>query len=151
MSSWKQQALIKAPVREVWELLVDPSRAPEWSSDTLDITGAPAKIEVGSTFDVTSRGPLRMKATTTFAVDALEDLREIRMQCQKSGFYTHWLLTEAQGGTFTELELGVEPKPGLEARAVGALHTKRYLRRVCDLTLDELQRAVARFRAAART
>ena len=37
-------------------------------------------------------------------------MREIKLRCQNSGFYSHWLLTEAQGNTFTEVELGVEPK-----------------------------------------
>jgi uncharacterized protein YndB with AHSA1/START domain len=148
-ASWRQQALIEAPVEEVWELLSDPERGPDWSADVLAVTGAPAKIEKGSTFEVTSRGPLGLKATTTFKVEQLEDMREIRMQCQRYGFYSHWLLTPARGSTFTELELGIDPKPGVEPRAVGALHTKGYLRRTVDQTLDGLRRAVARHRASA--
>jgi len=30
MASWKQQALIQAPVEDVWELLCDPARGPDW-------------------------------------------------------------------------------------------------------------------------
>jgi uncharacterized protein YndB with AHSA1/START domain len=149
MSSWKQQALIDAPVEEVWELLADPERGPDWSEDVLAVTGAPAKIEKGSTFEVRSRGPLGLKDTTTFKVEQLDDMREIRMRCQKYGFYSHWLLTPARGGTFTELELGIDPRPGIQTRAVGALHTKGYLRRTVDQTLDGLRRAVARDRAGA--
>jgi len=33
-------------------------------------------------------------------------MRELKMKCQVSGFYSRWLLTEARGGTFAELELG---------------------------------------------
>jgi uncharacterized protein YndB with AHSA1/START domain len=149
MASWKQQALIEAPVEEVWELLSDPKRGPDWSADVIAVTGAPAKIEKGSTFELTGRGPLGMKATTTFKVAELEDMREIRMQCQKFGFYSHWLLTPARGGTFTELELGIDPQPGIETRAVGALHTKGYLRRTVDQTLDGLRRAVTHDRTSA--
>ena len=36
-------------------------------------------------------------------------MREIKLRCQTSGFYSHWRLTEAQGQTFTEVEMGVEP------------------------------------------
>ena len=153
MASWKQQALIEAPVEEVWAILCNPVRGPDWSEDVLAVTGAPVKIEKGSTFDVTSRGPLGLKGTTPFKVEELEDMRELKMQCQVSGFYTHWLLTEAQGGTFTELELGVdEPQAhrGIQGRAIGALHTKSFLRRTVDQTLDSLRRAVRREPAHSR-
>jgi uncharacterized protein YndB with AHSA1/START domain len=143
MASWKQQGLIDAPIAEVWELLSDPARFPEWNKGTVAITGAPTKIEKGSSFDVTGRGPLRMKATTTFTVEQLNDLREIKLRCQTSGFYSHWLLTEAQGQTFTEVELGVERVPGLEGRVTGAMHTKGYLRRAAEDSLDGLRGALS--------
>jgi uncharacterized protein YndB with AHSA1/START domain len=151
MASWRQQALIDAPVREVWELLCDPARGPDWSEDVIAVTGAPSKIERGTTFEMTSRGPLGIKATTPFRVEEFDDMHEIKMQCQVSGFYSHWILTEAQGGTFTELELGIEPveKRPLSARTMAALHTKSFLRRTVDKTLDGLRRAFSRDRASA--
>jgi len=149
MASSKQQALIEAPVSEVWEMLCDPERASEWGEDVIAVTGGPARIEKGSTYQVTARGPFGLKATTPFKVEELEDMHELKMQCQVSGFYTHWLLTQAQGGTFTELELGVEPietKRGIQGRAIGALHTKSFLRRTAEKTLDGLRRAVGHSR-----
>jgi uncharacterized protein YndB with AHSA1/START domain len=150
MASWKQQALIEAPVAEVWSVLTDPDRGPEWDPDVLAVTGAPTKIEKGSTFDVTGRGPLGLKATTTFKVVELDDLHELKMKCQFSGFYSHWLLTEAQDGTFAEVELGIEPLASRppRARAAGVLHTKSYLRRQVEKMLDGLRRAVSRSPAA---
>jgi carbon monoxide dehydrogenase subunit G len=144
MSSWRQQALVEAPLEEVWALISDPQKGPAWSEEVLAVTGAPTKIEKGSTFEMTSRGPLRSTATTTFKVEELVDLHEIRMQCQRTGFYSHWKLTEAQGGTFTELELGVDARPGMTTRAIAALHTKSYLRRTVEKLLDELGNAVRR-------
>jgi uncharacterized protein YndB with AHSA1/START domain len=144
MTSYTQQALIEAPVEEVWELLVDPESWREWDPDVVEVTGAPAHIEHGSTFDVTGRGPFRLRSTAHFKVEQVEDLREVRMKCQVSGFFTRWLLTEARGSTFAEVELGVEPMPGTQARAAGILHTKGYLRRAVDRTLDGLRRAVGR-------
>jgi uncharacterized protein YndB with AHSA1/START domain len=152
MPSWRQQAIIDAPVREVWELLCDPDRSPEWSDDVVAVTGAPTRIEKGSTVTMTTRGPLGIKATTPFTVEELTDMRELKMKCQVSGFYSHWLLTEAQGGTFAELELGVEPiqqRRGVAARAVAALHTKGFLRRHVEKLLDGLRHAVSRRRAIA--
>ncbi len=149
MASWKQQALIEAPVEAVWEVLVDPSRSPDWDGDVIEVTGAPVEIEVGSTFGVTARGRLGLKDTTTFKVEVLEDMHELKMKCQKSGYYVHWLLTPARGNTFTELELGVEPLPGLSGRAMGAIHTKGYLRRTVEKTIEALSRAIGRDRAKA--
>jgi uncharacterized protein YndB with AHSA1/START domain len=151
MASWRQQALIPAPVADVWDLLCDPARGPDWDEDVIAVTGAPAKIEKGSTFDVTGRGPLGMKSTTTFRVEQLEDMHELKMTCQVSGFYVHWLLTQAQEGTFAEVELGVEAleqKP-LLGRAAAALHTKSFLRRHVEKLLDSLRGAVSGERASA--
>jgi polyketide cyclase/dehydrase/lipid transport protein len=145
MASWRQQALIEAPVREVWEILADPVRGPDWDQDVLAITGAPVKIEKGSTFELTGRGPLGLTATTTFKVEEFEEMHELKMQCEVSGFYAHWLLTQARDGTFAQLELGHEqeqPDPSLKDRAVRALYTKSYLRRAVEKTLDGLRTAV---------
>jgi uncharacterized protein YndB with AHSA1/START domain len=152
MASWKQQALIDAPVAEVWDILCDPARGPDWDPDTLDVTGAPAKIEKGSTFDVTGRGPLGLKATTTFRIEELDDMHELKMKCQVSGYYAHWLLTKAQDGTFAEVELGFEPlehRPSIQGRVGAVLHTKSYMRRQVEKLLDGLRRAVSRERMGA--
>ena len=148
MSTWKQQALIEAPVEDVWELISDPSRFPEWGGDTVEVTGMPTKIEKGSTFRQTGRSPLGFKGTTTFKVEELDDLREIKMRCQRSGYYSHWLLTEARGNTFADVEMGVETAglKGLSARALGAAHTKGYLRRQAEQSLDGLRRVLKRER-----
>jgi uncharacterized protein YndB with AHSA1/START domain len=147
MSPWKQQTLIDAPVAEVWKVLADPKRSPEWAEDVLEVTGGPAEIQKGSIIEVTARGPLGLKGTTPFKIEELEDMHELKMKCQVSGFYTHWLLTEAQGGTFTELELGIEPlerRRTIQGRAIGALHTKSFLRRTVERTLDGLRRVLGR-------
>jgi uncharacterized protein YndB with AHSA1/START domain len=152
MASWKQQALIDAPVPEVWELLCDPARSPEWSEEVTAVTGTPTKIEKGSIVELTNRGPLGVKTTTPFKVQEFDNMHEIKMQCQVSGYYSHWVLTEAQGGTFTELELGFEPldhKVPIQARAMAALHTKSYLRRTVERLLDGLRSAVSRDQAGA--
>ena len=138
MSSWKQQALIEAPLEEVWAVISNPQTFPEWNENTVEVTGMPTKIEKGSTYRETGRTRLG-EATTTFEVEKLEDLKEIKLRCQTSGYYSHWLLTEAQGNTFAELELGIEP-PSLRAQAFRVTHNKRFLRRVAEGTLDGLRR-----------
>ena len=110
----------------------------------IEVTGAPAKIEKGSTFEVTGRGPLGLKGTTTFRVEELEDLHEIKMHCQRSGYYAHWVLTEARGNTFAERRDGRRAGRRSQGRVTGAMHTKRYLRRALDQTVDGLRRALGR-------
>jgi uncharacterized protein YndB with AHSA1/START domain len=141
MATWKQQALIDVPVRSVWELIQDPARFPEWSN--VAVTGVPTEIKKGSTFELTGRSPMGMKVTTTFKVEELDDMHEIKLRCQTSGYYSRWLLTEARGNTFTEVEMGVERVPGFEGRISGAMHTKRYLRRLTEQALEGLRRTAA--------
>ena len=142
MASWKEQALIEAPVSDVWALLEDPARYAEWNEETIAVTGAPTKIEKGSGFNMTTHSRFGRKPTTRFVVEELDDLHEIKMRCQMSGYYSHWFLTEAQGQTFAEVELGVEPVPGLTGRLSGAMHTKSYLRRSAETMVENLRRAV---------
>ena len=152
MASFRQQALIDAPIGDVWTLVSDPVKGPQWSEDVIAVTGAPTTIEKGSTFRMTARGPMGVKGTTKFKVEELEDLHEIKMTCQASGYYSRWTLTEAQGGTFTELELGFEKldhRRTLAATAMTALHTQSYLRRTVEKLLDALEQAAARERVGA--
>ena len=146
MASWRQQALIAAPVEEVWELLTDWNHYSEWNRDVIEVTGPPAALERGSTFEMKTRGPLGLKATTPYRVEEFEEMREMKIQCQVSGFYVHYLLTDARGSAFAEVELGVERMEGLQARATGAMHTKGYLRRAVEQTIDNLRSAVGRSR-----
>jgi hypothetical protein len=139
MATWKQQGFIDAPVGRVWDLLADPASYPSWAADSIGVTGPPTRIEKGSTFEQTSPAPVRGEQTTTFKVVELEDLHEIKLQCQRSGYYSHWKLTEAQGQTFADVELGIEPI-GLDGQLARLLFTKRQLREVTEASLDGLRR-----------
>lgn len=140
MASFQQQALVEAPLERVWALLTDPARYPEWAGDSIETTGYPTSIEKGSTFEQTSRGLFGRPDTTTFAVTEMEDLHEIKLQCQLSGYYSHWRLTEAQGQTFADVELGVEPI-GVYGQVARVIFSKRVLRQVTADSLDGLKRA----------
>jgi hypothetical protein len=49
MASWRQQALVEAPVEDVWGLISDWARYPDWNGDVIKVTGGRAKLERGST------------------------------------------------------------------------------------------------------
>jgi hypothetical protein len=145
VSSWRQQALIEAPIEVVWRLVGDPMRYPEWAGGVVDVTGLPS-IDQGATYTQVSRSPLG-KVTTTFVIDALDEMKSIRLRCTESGYYSSWLLTEARGSTFADMELGMEPT-AFQYRAMDMLMRKRWYRRMLEESLDTLREIVARDRAA---
>ena len=146
MSLVRHQTLISAPVDAVWKLVGDPASYPVWASEVVEVTGLPT-IEQGATFERTDRTPVG-KSTTIFVVDRLEDLREIKLRCLTSGYYSHWLLTEAQGECFTEVEFGMEPTT-LPFKAVDATLGKRLYRRTMLATVDNLRETVGQRLAGA--
>ncbi|MFN2617532.1 MAG: SRPBCC family protein [Thermoleophilaceae bacterium] len=144
MSAWREQVVIDAPVEVVWGLVGDPSRYPEWAQDVLEVTGVP-ELEPGATYRQKTRLPIG-STTTTFVVDDFEELREIRLHCTQSGYYSRWLLTEAQEATFADVELGMEPIK-LPYRAVDAFTGKRGYRRMLQRSLDGLKEVADRERS----
>jgi hypothetical protein len=145
VSSWRQQAIIEAPVEEVWSHVGDPRRYPEWAANIVEVTGLPT-LARDAEFQQVSKVPLMGDEETTFRIEELEDLHVIKLRCQKSGYYSRWTLTEAQSSTFAEIEIGVEPTAIQHRLFFGALG-KRYLRRVAEQAIDGL-RAVIRRQAA---
>ena len=140
--------MIDAPLRDVWELVGDPRRYPEWiGEEVLEVTGLPT-VEKGAKLEYTARGPLREKESATFEIAELEDLRRIRLECTESGWYSDWKLTEADGGTFADIEIGMQP---LNAgyRAIDAISGKRLYRRVANASVDGIKRTVAHTREPA--
>ena len=76
-------------------------------------------------------------------VERLEDLREIHMRCTTTGTYSRWLLTEAQGNTFVDVEFGMDPDGsgiGSSTRPSGKLYFRRWL----EQSLAALEDAAAR-------
>ncbi len=62
------------------------------------------------------------------------------MSCQLSGTYAEWLLTPAQGGTFIELEMGIDPK-GFRYRVFELTVGGRYLEAWSHQSLEALRNA----------
>jgi uncharacterized protein YndB with AHSA1/START domain len=142
MSSWRQQALIEASVQDVWDVVGDPNRYPEWAGNVVEVTGLPADAGAGAAYEQVTRRPMHMgQAKTTFVIDALEELKEIRLQCQATGYYSRWLLTEAEGSTFAEVEIGMEPIH-MSDRAVDRTIGKRWYRGLVADAIDGLKQAV---------
>ena len=140
MSAYRQQAHFDAPLETVWSLVGTPSRYPEWWPRVIEVRGE--RFEEGDEYAQVTKDP---SGTTesNFLLERREDLREIRMSCQLTGMYAHWFLTPAQGGTFVEVEMGMEPAR-LGDRLFDIALGKRYFRRWSEQSLDGLADAVRR-------
>jgi uncharacterized protein YndB with AHSA1/START domain len=141
---WHEQALIDAPVEVVWDLVGDPRDYPTWVGDeVVEVTGLPT-VEKGARFEQTGRGPIHAAtSSTTFEIAELDELHEIRRRCTASGWYSRWVLTEADGATFADIEIGMEPT-NAGYKALDVMTGKRWYRRVARASVDGLKRAVAR-------
>ena len=139
MSVCRSQALINAPPGRVWDLVGDPRRHPEWWPRVVDVRGQ--QFDEGSNHAQVTREPTG-RIETFMRVERLDDLREIYMRCTKTGTYSRWLLTEAQGNTFVDVEFGIDPI-GLGNRILDATLGKLYLRRWLDQALAALAEVAA--------
>jgi hypothetical protein len=138
MSSWRQQALIEAPVEHVWDLVGDPKRHPEWWPRVLEVKGVPVITQDASYRQVTRSG--RSVVETTFSVEEHDELRNIKLRCVDTGTYGQWLLTDVRGSTFVDLELGMEPASA-RLRLVDRIIGKRYFREWAQEAIDGLRGA----------
>ena len=140
MSVCRSQALIDAPPERLWELVGNPRRHPEWWPRVIEVRGE--RFHEGSNYAQVTRSPTGT-VQTTMAVERLDDLREIQMRCTQTGTYARWLLTEAQGNTFVEVEFGMDPR-GAGNRVFDAAFGKLYFRRWLSQSLSALEEIAAR-------
>jgi uncharacterized protein YndB with AHSA1/START domain len=138
MSLHRRQAVLDAPLEEVWSLVASPMRYPEWWPRVVEVAGD--RFEEGDTYVQVTQTPTG-KFESHFLIERREDLRQIRMSCQLTGTYADWVLTPAQGGTFIELEMGMQPRR-LGQRLMDAAIGKRYFQAWSQKSLDALEAAI---------
>ena len=73
-------------------------------------------------------------------IESRDELRNLRIRCLTTGTFVRFEITDAQGGTFVDGEMGMEPH-GLWARVVDAVAGRRYFTSWMRSTLEALQRA----------
>jgi len=140
LSTVKRQAVIDAPVDEVWSLVGDPRRHPEWFPRVIEVNGE--RFEEGELYAQVTKDPFGT-AKTNFLIERMDNLREVRFACQQTGMYAHWLLTDAQGDTFVDVEMGMHPKSTGD-KVFDAVMGRLYFRRWLDQSLDALRHALVR-------
>jgi hypothetical protein len=137
VSAYRQQALINVPLPAVWELVHDPNRHPEWWPRVVKVQCD--GIEQGCEYRQVTATPMK-KIETTILIEELDDLRTLNVRCLDTGTFCDWTLTEAQDGTFVDVEFGMDPN-GLASRVYDAVAGKRYFRRWLESALDGLREA----------
>jgi hypothetical protein len=100
------------------------------------------RFDQGSNYAQVTRS-LAGRIETSMRVERLEDLREVHMRCMTTGTYARWLLTEAQGNTFVDVEFGMDPI-GLGNRIFDATLGKPYFHRWLDQSLVALEQVAGR-------
>lgn len=124
--------MVDAPVEEVWALIGDVNRHPEWWPRIEEVECD--LLAEGCTYRQVTKVP-RHTVRTTISIERLDDCHELRVRCLDTGMYAHYLLTPVREGTFVDGELGVEP------RGLDRLVAPSFVRRWIAQSLEGLRRA----------
>jgi len=140
VGSWRQQALIDSPVQQVWEMVGDPNRYPDWVGEEIaGVTGLPTP-EPGAAFQQLTHDPSGTHVVN-FQIEELDqDVRAIHLRCLDSRTYLRCALTEARGATFVDMETGIDEG---DPDAYRDELTRDFFIRLAQTMLDALDGACA--------
>jgi uncharacterized protein YndB with AHSA1/START domain len=138
--SYRHQALIEAPLDEVWEVVSDPKTHPDWWPEVLAVD-APGEMQEGDEYVRTTKTvPFAHAVDYIWVAERLEHLKEAQFRCHVSGAYARFSLTPAQDQTYVELETGMDPT-SLKWRIAEPVFGLGFKRWVLDV-LDALPGAI---------
>ncbi|HEY8001707.1 MAG: SRPBCC family protein [Vicinamibacteria bacterium] len=144
MSMCRQQAFIEAPVSVVWELIADIENHPDWWPRVLEIKCE--GLDEGCTYRQVTQTPFG-KDEMHLLIEDRDDPRRLCVRCLNTGTFVRFDLTGAQGGTFADGEMGMDPD-GLTNRVFDAVAGRRYFTSWLKATMEALE-TVAKGRAEA--
>ena len=132
MSVYRAQVHIDAPLDEVWALVGNPATYPDWWPVAVEIRGD--RFEVGDPFtQVVGIAGRRLEYSRI--IERREELKELKWHCPTTGDFEHWPLTDAQGGTFVDMEMGMNPpalRYGFFDKTMGRWVIKRWSEQAVD-------------------
>jgi hypothetical protein len=131
---------IDARPDEIWDLVGDPNRHPEWWPDVVDVECA--DLSEGCRYRAIVKGFIRAEEHELL-VERLDDCEEISIRCEGTGVTTRFLLTEAQGGTFVEGYFAIEPN-SIGTKVVAGVGGRRIMRSWLERSLANLKRVAER-------
>jgi len=139
-----QQVHIDAAPEEIWGLVGDPNRHPEWWPEMLEVECA--DLNEGCRYRGVVKGPFRAEEHE-LTIERLEGCQEVSIFCEGTGVTTRFALIDAQGGTFVEGHFSIEPN-SIGIKVVAAVTGRRYLRSWLEQSLQNLKRAAESAQAA---
>ena len=145
MSDCRRQAHIDAPIEVVWDLVSDIERHPQWWPRVVEIECD--QLGEGCSYRQVTRTPVG-RDEMELNIDTMRDPEEFKIHCVNTGTFVRIGLTEAQGGTFVDARMGMEPH-GLAYRVFDATAGRIYFRSWLAESLKALD-GVAVERAAGR-
>jgi uncharacterized protein YndB with AHSA1/START domain len=139
-ASYRHQALIDAPVEDVWAVVSDPRTHPEWWPDVIDVRLDEPLVEGGEYVRSSKLLPFRDAIEAVWVAERLEDLKEARFRCTDSGSWASFSLTAAQGQTFVDAQTGIDPTRlrWRVMKAIGGSYLKDWLVKVLDALPGEV-------------
>jgi hypothetical protein len=75
-------------------------------------------------------------------VERRDELRELRWHCPTTGGYQHWLLTDAQGGTFVDMEMGIKDPESSRFAFFDKTIGRWFIKRWAEQAIDGLRRGL---------
>jgi uncharacterized protein YndB with AHSA1/START domain len=133
VSTYRAQVQIDAPLDEVWALVGNPATYPQWWPAAVEIRGE--RFDFGDRFTQVVPGIAGRQLEYSRIIDRREELKELGWHCPTTGGFQHWLLTDSQGGTFVDMEMGMNPpalRYGLFDKTLGRWVMKRWSEQAVD-------------------
>jgi uncharacterized protein YndB with AHSA1/START domain len=106
---YRHQALIEAPLEDVWEVVSNPRTHPDWWPEVVGVE-APEELAEGDEYVRRSKSiPFVDAVDHIWVAERLEQLKEASFRCTVSGTVARFTLTPAQENTYVELEAYMDP------------------------------------------
>ena len=137
MSLCRRQGFIEAPVEVVWNLISDIERHPEWWPRVVDVECD--GLDQGCTYRQITQTPFG-KDEMNLLIQERDELRRLNIRCLNTGTFVRFELTGAQGGTFVDGQMGMDPER-VSSRVFDAVIGRRYFSGWMTSTLEALGEA----------
>ena len=133
VSDDRAQAHLDAPLDEVWALVGNPAtylgggRSP-WRF-------AARRSRLGTRIPRSCLVSPDGGSSTRRTIDRRDEFKELKWSCPTTGGFQHWTLTAADGGTFVDMEMGLNPptlRYTLFDKSVGRWFMKRWAEQAVD-------------------
>ena len=139
MSAYRAQAHFDAPLEDVWALVGNPATYPEWWPVAVEIRGE--TFEVGDVYTQVV-GIAGRRREYSRIIDRREEFKELRWHCPTTGGFQHWLLTDAQGGTFVDMEMGIKDPQDARFALFDKTVGRWFIKHWAEQAIDGLRRTL---------